>query len=62
LKLIGYQSKSKDEALRIIAASKILSDVYGTTGITGQGADEKEKQPAKTKSCVFHLTKCTFLQ
>jgi hypothetical protein len=55
LKLTGYWSKSKDEALRIIAVSKLHSDVYDATGITGQCTNEKEKQPAKTKSCVFCL-------
>jgi len=45
LKLTGYWSKSKDEALRIIAVSKVHSD-DDTAGILGQGIDKKEKQPA----------------
>jgi hypothetical protein len=60
LKLTGYRSNSKDETLRIIAVSKLHSDVYDATGITGQGTNEKEKQPAKTKSCVFCLINVLF--
>jgi hypothetical protein len=62
LKLTGYWSKSKDETLGIIVVGKFYSDVYDATGITGQGTDEKEKQPAKTKSCVFCLINLLFLQ
>ncbi len=57
LKLTGYRSKSKDEALRIIAVSKIHSELYDATGITGDGA---EKQKAKTKNCIFHLINVLF--
>jgi hypothetical protein len=57
LKLTGFRSKSKDEALRIIAVSKIHSELYNATGITGDGA---EKQPAKTKNCIFRLINVLF--
>ena len=56
-KLTGYRSKSKDEALRIIAVSKIHSELYDATGITGDGA---EKQPAKTKNCIFRRINALF--
>jgi hypothetical protein len=39
LKLTGYQNKSKDEALRIIAVCKLHSDAYDAAGITGQGTE-----------------------
>jgi hypothetical protein len=57
LKLTGYQRKSKDEALRIIAVSKIHSELYYAIGITGDGA---EKQPAKTKNYIFRLINVLF--
>ncbi len=57
LKLTGYQSKSKEEALRIIAVSKIHSELNDATGIAGDGA---EKQPAKTKNCIFRLINVLF--
>jgi hypothetical protein len=57
LKLTGYWSRSKDEALRIVTASKIHSKLYDATEITGDGA---EKQPTKTNSCIFLFNQCTF--
>ncbi len=53
-------SRSKDEALSIIVVSKLHSYVYDAAGITDQGTNEKETQPAKTKSHVFRLTTAHF--
>jgi hypothetical protein len=40
--------------------SKLHSDVLDSAGITGQCADENEKQPAKRKCCVFCLINVLF--
>jgi hypothetical protein len=57
LKLTGYRSKSKDEALRIIAISKIHADCYEYAGISND-KPSGDKPPAKTKNCIFLVGQC----
>jgi hypothetical protein len=56
LKLSGYWSKSKEEALQIMAISKIHVQCYDTVGIS----EDSTKAPAKTKYCIFCLINVLF--
>ncbi len=59
LKLTGYRSKSKDEAMRIISISKNHVDCYEYVGISND-KPSGDKPPAKTKNCIIRLVNVLF--